>query len=156
MSDSNIAGNILQILAGLPEFLRKPMLKNRLTEFFTLPEDERKETVANALNAAPAIDFNVLSNLVKTWMEVLCEFNEDKRKAMFGAYVDVIAVSPEVIAKLNIDGFISLFNSLPDDKKEILASSLNDLIADLPSDKRSKFVGAIPETAKKVLKIDLT
>jgi len=156
MSDSNIAGNILQILAGLPEFLRKPMLKNRLTEFFTLPEDERKETVTNALNAAPAIDFNVLSHLVKTWMEVLCEFNEDKRKAMFGAYVDVIAVSPEVIAKLNIDGFISLFNSLPDDKKEILASSLNDLIADLPSDKRSKFVGAIPETAKKVLKIDLT
>lgn len=156
MSDSNIAGNILQILAGLPEFLRKPMLKNRLTEFFTLPEDERKETVANALNAAPAIDFNVLSNLVKTWMEVLCEFNEDRRRAMFGAYVDVIAVSPEIIAKLNVDGFISLFNSLPDDKKEILASSLNDLIADLPSDKRSKFVGAIPETAKKVLKIDLT
>jgi hypothetical protein len=156
MSDSNIAGNILQILAGLPEFLRKPMLKNRLTEFFTLPEDERKETVTNALNAAPAIDFSVLSNLVKTWMEVLCEFNEDKRKAMFGAYVDVIALSPEVIAKLNIDGFIALFNSLPDDKKEIIANSLNDLIADLPSDRRRKFVGAIPETAKKVLKIDFT
>jgi Mg/Co/Ni transporter MgtE len=156
MSDSNIAGNILQILAGLPEFLRKPMLKNRLTEFFTLPEDERKETVANALNAAPAIDFNVLSNLVKTWMEVLCEFNEDRRRAMFGAYVDVIAVSPEIIAKLNVDGFVSLFNSLPDDKKEILASSLNDLIADLPSDRRRKFVDAIPETAKKVLKISFT
>lgn len=156
MSNSNIAGNILQILAGLPEFLRKPMLKNRLTEFFTLPEDERKETVTNALNAAPAIDFNVLSNLVKTWMEVLCEFNEDRRKAMFGAYVDVISTSPEMIAKLNVDGFVSLFNSLPEDKKNILAGSLNDLIADLPSDKRSKIIDAIPQTAKKVLKIDLT
>lgn len=153
MSDSNIAGNIIQILAGLPEFLRKPMLKNRLTEFFTLPEDERKETVTNALNAAPTIDLKILSNLVKTWMEVLCEFDEDKRKAMFGAYVNVIAASPDILSKLNVDGLISTFNMLPDDKKELLVNSLQGLINDLPDDKKSKFVGAIPETVKKTLKL---
>ena len=152
MSDSNFAGNIIQILAGLPEFLRKPMLKNRLTEFFTLPEDERKETVTNALNAAPTIDLKILSNLVKTWMEVLCEFDEDKRKAMFGAYVNVIAASPDILSRLNVDGLISTFNMLPDDKKELLVNSLQGLINDLPDDKKSKFVGAIPETVKKMLK----
>ncbi|MGH9909290.1 MAG: hypothetical protein ACRD32_01485 [Nitrososphaerales archaeon] len=152
MSDSNFAGNIIQILAGLPEFLRKPMLKNRLTEFFTLPEDERKETVTNALNAAPTIDLKILSNLVKTWMEVLCEFDEDKRKAMFGAYVNVIAASPDILSRLNVDGLISTFNMLPDDKKELLVNSLQGLINDLPDDKKSKFVGAIPETVKKTLK----
>lgn len=153
MSDSNIAGNIIQILAGLPEFLRKPMLKNRLTEFFTLPEDERKETVTNALNAAPTIDLKILSNLVKTWMEVLCEFDEDKRKAMFGAYVNVIAASPDILSRLNVDGLISTFNMLPDDKKELLVNSLQGLINDLPDDKKNKFVGAIPETVKKTLKL---
>lgn len=152
MSDSNIVGNIIQILAGLPEFLRKPMLKNRLTEFFTLPEDERKETVTNALNAAPTIDLKILSNLVKTWMEVLCEFDEDKRKAMFGAYVNVIAASPDILSRLNVDGLISTFNMLPDDKKELLVNSLQGLISDLPDDKKSKFVDAIPETVKKTLK----
>ena len=152
MSDSNFAGNIIQILAGLPEFLRKPMLKNRLTEFFTLPEDERKETVTNALNAAPTIDLKILSNLVKTWMEVLCEFDEDKRKTMFGAYVNVIAASPDILSRLNVDGLISTFNMLPDDKKELLVNSLQGLINDLPDDKKSKFVGAIPETVKKTLK----
>lgn len=152
MSDSNIAGNIIQILAGLPEFLRKPMLKNRLIEFFTLPEDERKETVTNALNAAPTIDLKILSNLVKTWMEVLCEFDEDKRKAMFGAYVNVIAASPDILSRLNVDGLISTFNMLPDDKKELLVNSLQGLINDLPDDKKSKFVDAIPETVKKTLK----
>lgn len=152
MSDSNIAGNIIQILAGLPEFLRKPMLKNRLAEFFALPEDERKETVTNALNAAPTIDLKILSNLVKTWMEVLCEFDEDKRKAIFGAYVNVIAASPDILSKLNVDGLISTFNMLPDDKKELLVNSLQGLINDLPDDKKSKFVDAIPETVKKTLK----
>lgn len=153
MSDSNIAGNIIQILAGLPEFLRKPMLKNRLAEFFTLPEDERKETVTNALNAAPTIDLKILSNLVKTWMEVLCEFDEDKRKAMFGAYVNVIAASPDILSRLNVDGLISTFNMLPDDKKELLVSSLQGLINDLPDDKKGRFVDAIPETVKKTLKL---
>ena len=153
MSDSNFAGNIIQILAGLPEFLRKPMLKNRLTEFFTLPEDERKETVTNALNAAPTIDLKILSNLVKTWMEVLCEFDEDKRKAMCSAYVNVIAASPDILSRLNVDGLISTFNMLPDDKKELLVNSLQSLINDLPDDKKSKFVGAIPETVKKTLKL---
>lgn len=153
MSDSNIAGNIIQILAGLPEFLRKPMLKNRLAEFFTLSEDEKKETVTNALNAAPTIDLKILSNLVKTWMEVLCEFDEDKRKAMFGAYVNVVAASPDILSRLNVDGLISTFNMLPDDKKELLVNSLQGLINELPDDKKGRFVGAIPETIKKTLKL---
>lgn len=153
MSDSNVAGNIIQILAGLPEFLRKPMLKSRLEEFFTMDEDEKKETVTNALNAAPTIDFKVLSNLVKTWMEVLCEFDEDKRKAMFGAYVDVISISPEMLKELNIDGLISIFNSLPDEKKKILSDSLKNLIDELPDEKNRNFVSAIPDNAKETLKI---
>lgn len=153
MSDSQIAGNIIQILAGLPEFLRKPMLKNRLNEFFTLPDKEKKETVTNALNAAPTIDFAVLSNLIKTWMEVLCEFDEDKRKKMFGTYVDVIANSPNILSKLNVDGLISIFNSMPESSKQILAGSLQKLIQSLQQERKVKFLDAIPEGAKKVLQL---
>jgi len=153
MSDSNISGNILKILGGLPEFLRRPMLKNRLMEFFSLSEQDRKETVTNALTAAPTIEFDVLASLVKTWMQLLCEFEEDKRKAMFGTYVDVIAASPEILSKLNIDGLLSIFRSLPNDKGELLVGSFNTLMNDLPADKRARVVGAIPENAKQVLRI---
>lgn len=154
MSDSNIAGNILQILAGLPEFLRKSMLKSRMTEFFTLPEDEKKETIKNALDAAPAIDFFILSNLVRTWIEILCEFDEDRRKMMFGTYVDVIIMHPKILIKLNVDGLISIFNSLTDDKKFILVNSLNHLISDLRDDDKNNIVNAVPDALKKVLKIN--
>ena len=154
VSDSNIAGNILQILAGLPEFLRKSMLKSRMTEFFTLPEDEKKETIKNALDAAPTIDFFILSNLVRTWIEILCEFDEDRRKMMFGTYVDVIIMYPKILIKLNVDGLISIFNSLTDDKKFILVNSLNHLISDLRDDNKNNIVNAIPDALKKVLKIN--
>ena len=153
MTGSQIAGNIIQILAGLPEFLRKPMLKNRLNEFFTLADAEKQEMITNALSAAPAIDFNVLSSLIKTWLEVLCEFDENKRKAMFGAYVDVIADSPDMLSKLNSDALISIFNGMPEMNKQLLTGSLRNLIQNLSQDKKTRFLGAIPESAKKVLQL---
>jgi len=34
MSEENFAGNIIINLASLPDFLRKPILKKRMMEFF--------------------------------------------------------------------------------------------------------------------------
>lgn len=153
MADSQIAGNIIQILAGLPEFLRKPMLKNRMNEFFALSDIEKTEIVTNALNAAPAIDFTILSNLIKTWIEVLCEFDEEERRKMFGAYVDVIIGSPDRLAKLNIEGLISLFNTIPENSKQLLSGSLQNLVQDLSEDKKTKFLDAVPQNARAVLQL---
>ena len=153
MSGSQIAGNIIQILAGLPEFLRKPMLKSRLSEFFALPDADKKETVTNALNAAPTIDFVVLSRLIKTWMEVLCEFDEEKRRSMFSAYIDIIADSPDRLSRLNIEGLISIFNMMSENNKELLAGSLHNLVQNLRQDKKAKFLAAVPENAKNILKL---
>jgi len=153
VADSQIAGNIIQILAGLPEFLRKPMLKNRMNEFFALSDIEKKEIVTNALNAAPAIDFTILSNLIKTWIEVLCEFDEEKRRKMFGAYVDIIVDSPDRLAKLNVDGLVSLFNTIPEDNKKLLSGSLRNLVQDLSEDKKTKFLGAVPQNARTALQL---
>ena len=153
MADSQIAGNIIQILAGLPEFLRRPMLKNRMNEFSTLSDIDKKEIVTNALNAAPAIDFTILSNLTKTWMEVLCEFDEEKRRKIFHAYVDVIVDCPDRLSKLNIDGLLSLFNSMPENSKQLLAGSLRDLIQNLPQNRKARFLDVVPENAKKTLQL---
>lgn len=153
MADSQIAGNIIQILAGLPEFLRKPMLKNRMNEFFALSDVEKNEIVTNALIAAPTIDFTILSNLIKTWMEVLCEFDEEKRRKMFGAYVDVIIDSPDKLKKLNVDGLISLFNRIPENNKQLLSGSLQNLVQDLSEDKKAMFLAAVPQNARTALQL---
>lgn len=152
MSGPEIAGNIIQILAGLPEFLRKPMVRNRLAEFFTFPEAEKREIVTNILNAAPGIDFKVLSSLLKTWTEILCEFDEEKRRSIFAAYADVIADSPAML-RINVDELVTLFDSMPADRKQVLANSIRGLIASLPEGKRSRLLGTIPENAKRLLQL---
>ena len=57
MVGENFAGNIIVNLASLPDFLRNPILKKRMVEFFSLSEPERKEVINNALEAGPTIPF---------------------------------------------------------------------------------------------------
>ena len=53
LSEPNYAGNIIINLASLPDFLRKPILKKRMTEFFSMSEPEKSEIINNALDAGP-------------------------------------------------------------------------------------------------------
>ena len=68
MSEENYAGNIIISLANMPDFLRKPILKKRMIEFYTLDETEQKSIIYNALQAAPNIPFANFGKLFGTWL----------------------------------------------------------------------------------------
>ena len=86
MSEPNFAGNIIVNLASLPDFLRTPILKKRMTEFFSKNDDEKAEIIINALNAGPTIPFPNFSKLFKTWLEVLSTINSENREDMLRQY----------------------------------------------------------------------
>ena len=143
------AGNIIQILANLPDFLRKPMLQKRLTEFFDMAEADQQETIALALSAAPTIDQNKLSVLVKTWLEVLAGFDSEKRTAIFSVYCRQIANKPDSIARLDFQALVGAFLSLGEKEREILSDSFKEVLLSIPA--RGKVLVAIPEYPKRVL-----
>jgi hypothetical protein len=143
------AGNIIQILANLPDFLRKPMLQKRLTEFFDMADADQQETIALALSAAPTIDQNKLSVLVKTWLEVLAGFDSEKRTAIFSVYCTQIASKLDSIARLNFQALAGAFLSLGEKEREILSDSFKEVLLLIPA--RSRILGAIPEYPKRVL-----
>ena len=61
-----MAGNIIIILANLPDFLRKSMLQSKLEEFYLMEDPDKHETITMALTAASKIQVNTLSVLMKT------------------------------------------------------------------------------------------
>lgn len=143
------AGNIIQILANLPDFLRKPMLQKRLNEFFGMAEAEKQETIALALSAAPSIDPQKLSVLVKTWLEVLAGFDADRRAAIFAVYCQQIAKRPESIMRLNFQALTGTFLSLGEREREILLDSFKEVLFTSPA--RSRILAAMPEYPKRAL-----
>ncbi|HEX9678067.1 hypothetical protein [Nitrososphaera sp.] len=143
------AGNIIQILANLPDFLRRPMLQKRLKEFFDMGEQERQDTIALALSAAPTIEPAKLSVLVKTWLEVLAGFEASQRTAIFSTYCKQILLQPESLQKLNFQTLTAMFLSLGERERQILADSFKEVLFSLP--KRERLLAQIPEQSKKAL-----
>ncbi|RMF30930.1 MAG: hypothetical protein D6752_03170, partial [Candidatus Nitrosothermus koennekii] len=148
---SEYAENIIKILAGLPEFLRKPMLKSRLEEFFNISRDEQIEIINNAINAIPEIEFNILSKLIKTWLEVLDSFEPRRREEIFALYATMLSNKPDIISKLDIDGLINIYNSLDDEMKKNTLTAIRNAIDKVEN--RDILLEHIPEKAKILLSL---
>ena len=145
---SNAARNIIQILADLPDFLRKPMLQNRLKEFYEMNDDEKRETISMALTAVPLIDPNKLSVLFRTWLEVLSEFDTEKRAVMFKTYCQQILANPHSIVKLDFESLTTAFLLLDQRQRERLTDSLHEVLLGLPN--RNEILKMIPEHSLRI------
>ena len=151
MSEPNYAGNIIIILANLPDFLRTPILKKRMLEFFSMSELDRQEIINNALEAGPTIPFPNFSKLFKTWLEVLTTITEEQRSLMFSKYINEISSAPQKLINFNLDGIFEIFLSLDISQKEIIVNSIYRIISNLDDSRKKKLFLIIPENAKKAL-----
>ena len=151
LSEPNYAGNIIINLASLPDFLRKPILKKRMTEFFSMSDHDKSEIINNALEAGPTIPFPNFSKLFKTWLEVLCTISEENRRVMFSNYIKHIISSPQKIIVFNLDGILEIFLSLEHSNQNIISTSIQKIINNLDQDSKRKFALLVPESAKKLV-----
>lgn len=153
MSFPNHAGNIIVNLAGLPEFLRKPILKKRLSEFFSMNQEDKKEIINNALQAGPTIQFDKFSTLFKTWLEILCSLSEEQRTTMFSNYINEIVNHPEKLIAFNLDGIFEIFMSLLPEQRLALSTTLKEIVEKFDEKDRKKLGFIIPERVKKEIGI---
>ncbi len=151
MSEENFAGNIIVNLANLPDFLRTPILKKRMTEFFSMNASEKAEIINNALEAGPTIPFPNFSKLFKTWLEVLCTVTEENRYDMFSNYFKQIMKKPERIILFNLDGIFEIFLQLEDSKQHILARSIKNVFEQLDDNSKRKMILLTPKMAREII-----
>ena len=151
MTEPNYAGNIIVILANLPDFLRKPILKKRMSEFYSMSDQERNILIQNALEAGPTIPFPNFSKLFKTWLEVLADETEEHRQILVSGYVNEITNFPQKIIAFNLDGMLEIYFTLEDSKKIIINNSLKLIIEKLESDAKRKIILLIPNVLKNEL-----
>jgi hypothetical protein len=152
MVGENFAGNIIINLASLPDFLRNPILKKRMVEFFSLSEPERKEVINNALEAGPTIPFPNFAKLFKSWLKILTTLSEEQRDGLFSAYIIEISQSPQKLINFHLDGILEIFLTLEENEKEILANTIKKIINNLSEAEKRKILIIIPDNAKIHLK----
>ena len=153
MSEDNHAGNIIVNLASLPDFLRTPILKKRMIEFFSKEEEDKKEIIYNALEAGPTIPFLNFSKLFKSWLKIIANLSEEHREGMFLAYIKQSLLDPEKLIAFNLDGILEMFLQLEENEKETIAKTIQKIIGNLNEQERKRILIMIPNNAKIHLKI---
>jgi hypothetical protein len=153
MSEDNFAGNIIVNLASLPDFLRTPILKKRMVEFFSKDELDKKEIINNALEAGPTIPFLNFSKLFKSWLKIIVNLSEEHREGMFSAYITQSLLEPEKLISFNLDGILEIFLELEENEKETISNTIKKIIGNLNDEGRKKILIIIPNNAKNHLKI---
>ena len=153
MSEDNFAGNIIVNLASLPDFLRTPILKKRMVEFFSKEESDKKEIICNALEAGPTIPFLNFSKLFKSWLKIIANLSEEHREGMFLAYIKQSLLNPEKLIAFNLDGILEMFLQLEEKEKETIAKTIQKIIGSLNEQERKRILIMIPNNAKIHLKI---
>jgi len=153
MSEDNHAGNIIVNLASLPDFLRTPILKKRMIEFFSKEEADKKEIIYNALEAGPTIPFLNFSKLFKSWLKIIANLSEEHREGMFSAYIKQSLLDPEKLIAFNLDGILEMFLQLEENEKETISNTIRKIIGNLNDQDRKKILIMIPNNAKIHLKI---
>ena len=151
MSEENFAGNIIVNLASLPDFLRTPILKKRMTEFFSMTDSEKEEIINNALEAGPTIPFPNFSKLFRTWLKVLCVVSEENRYDMFSNYFKQIIKKPQEIILYNLDGIFEIFLNLEDQEQKILSTTIKNVFEKTDENSKRKLILLTPENARKTI-----
>ena len=148
MVEGNFAGNIIVNLASLPDFLRKPILKKRMIEFFTLSKEDKDQVIEHALEAGPTIPFPNFAKLFKTWLEILASMPKDQREMLFCAYIVASLESPQKLLEFNLDGILEIFLTLNTEEKTAIADTITKIVNELDETEKRKMLLIIPNNAK--------
>ena len=151
MGEPNYAVNIIATLAGLPEFLRRPMLRARVSEFSDLSAEDKSAVIRNALDASPTIPFDVFAKLLYTWLEIVSDLPDSRRRELLESYAEQIVSHPESAVRLHLDGIVGVFASLPAERQDAISATLRGVLDGMGMPERKVLLMLMPDSAKGML-----
>ena len=89
---------MMKMMAGMPHMMRKPMMKGRINQLLSLPEEKRQESLRDMIGAfhSPEVNDSTREKLVATRVEIIGEMTEDRRRTIMTSRVAGLKVAPEL------------------------------------------------------------
>ena len=93
-----ISPDMMNEIAGMPESMRKQMMKGRLEQLIALPDEKRPQAMHSMIAAIldPKVKESDRQNLVATRTEIIGEFSEDRRRAMMMSRMQALKDYPDL------------------------------------------------------------
>jgi hypothetical protein len=142
---NSTSGNILRIISGVPEHLRKSIIINKILEFSEMSNELKSETIQSVLDGYCSLDMTSLKPMLTTSFGIVS--NQDIRLIVktFCIYFDIILAHPEILQALDLQPIIEVLNTLSSKQKHVLFDCYFEAL--LLHSQRQRLVSTIPEFA---------
>ena len=130
-SSSDTTEDIIEILGNLQPFLRKPIIKNKLIDFFKSDNEFQSDTINLILESLQNVNLQKYNDLIRTWLEILLEFDTKQINFLIKLYLEGLAKNLELIKKIEptIISCIKNFDKDQTDKLKICFSETLFLVS---------------------------
>lgn len=133
-ASSETTEDIIQILANIQPFLRKPIIKNKLNNFFKENDEFQLDTIDLILKSLPNVTIQKYDDLITTWIEILTVFDTTKINHLIRLYLEGLANKSELIRTIN-PLIIKCLRGFNKEKQEKLRNCFLETLFMLPFDK---------------------
>ena len=93
-----ISPDMMNEIAGMPDSMRKQMMKGRLEQLLALPDENRPQAMQSMIAAIHDRKVKVgdRENLIATRTEIIGEFSEDRRRTMMMSRMQAMKDHPDL------------------------------------------------------------
>ncbi|HSF00961.1 MAG TPA: hypothetical protein VLA48_08720 [Nitrososphaeraceae archaeon] len=148
---SDTTEDIIQILRNLQPFLRKPIIKNKMIDFFKRDNEFQSETINLILESLQNVNLDEYIDLLTTWLELLADFDNRQIIFLIQLYLEGLTKNPQLIKNLEpiIMNCIKNFNI---EQKEKLRNCFLETLFLVPFDKNLLLNNLTKDTLNWLLK----
>ena len=143
--------DIIEILGNLQSFLRKPIIKNKLIDFFQKDLEFQLETINLILDSLENINVGKYQDLIFSWLEVLVSFENTKINQIIWLYLIGLQKRKKLINPLEPILFYCI-NQMSNEQKEKLMYCFLETLFMIPNNKNILYSNLRAETLNFILK----
>ena len=96
--EGGIGPDMINEIAGMPDAMRKQMIKGRLEQMLVLPDDQRLSAMKGLISATfdPKVKDSDREKLIATRTEIIGEFSEERRRTMMMSRMKALMDAPDL------------------------------------------------------------
>jgi hypothetical protein len=143
--------DIIEILGNLQSFLRKPIIKNKLIDFFKKDSEFQLETINLILDSLENINVDKYRDLISSWLEVLVYFEPTKINQIIRLYLVGLLKRKKLINPLEPVLFYCI-NKMNNEQREKLRYCFLETLFMIPNDENILAFNLNAETLNFILK----
>ena len=119
-TNHSLSRDILRILSSVPEHLRKSIILNKISEFFSMSDQQKSETINSVLEGYRNLDSTHLIPVLTTCFRVISAQDAKTIVNTFCTYFDTLLLHPELVQSVDLQPIIETLERLGIDQKNLM------------------------------------